>query len=191
MTKHLIVAALSLSLLLTASLYIYAGEKVVDSSEITISPITGDRMYRGAPFTGIAISSYPNGVKSKEEPFQHGRRHGTLKLWFETGQLAFESYYEQGRREGRTTSWWLDGPARSQADYINDLANGFSWEWYRSGETFKKFQYRDGQPYGLQQGWRENGKLFSNYEFRNGRTYGLRKSKLCYTVEDDEKIALN
>ena len=39
---------------------------------------------------------------------------------------------------------------------------------------------------GLQRGYRKNGSLYANYEARNGRIYGLKKSKLCYSLENEK-----
>lgn len=168
-----------------------APSSVVMITDVTIDRATGLRMVDGKPFTGLAVSTFTNGNPASEERFENGRRHGTLRRWFQEGGLAFESRYEAGRREGVTTSWWRNGNLRTRTTYVNDRPDGVAWSWYRNGMKFKRFQYVGGRPTGLQQGWRQNGKLFSNFEYRNGRTYGLRNSNLCVELEDEQFVASN
>lgn len=176
--------------LVAAIVYEVNREVVVERSEISISPTTGDRVFQGEPFSGLAVSYYANGNMAKAEQFLDGRRHGYVKHWFADGVLGFESTYQIGRREGVATSWWSNGNRRSETSYIDDQVQGVSWRWYKTGEKFKRFNYVAGQPAGLQQAWRSNGKLFSNFEYKNGRVYGLKKANLCFGLEDEE-ILLN
>ena len=163
--------------------------QIADLSDISIDPETGDRMYRGRPFTGEARRYGANGTLVRAEQFTDGRRNGHLKMWFASGVPAYEAMYAAGRREGTATSWWSNGRKRSTTHFVDDRAEGIAWSWYRSGEKFKRHNYSRGQPAGLQQGWRRNGTLFSNFEIRNGRAYGLRNSNLCVGLED-EQIAI-
>lgn len=163
---------------------------LVKRSEISIDKQTGVRLYQGKPFTGDAITYYPDGKKSKMESFHKGMRHGYLKQWFPSGILSFDSNYIHGYKNGETKSWWRTGKLRSLAHYQNGKVHGEVKQWYASGERFKKMNYQDGKEVGLQQAWRRNGKLYSNYEYVDGRIYGLKRSNMCYELKD-EKITLN
>ena len=160
----------------------------VAAEELSIDARNGLRVLDGWPFTGVAIQEASDGQIISEEPYQRGRRNGTLRRWFDNGQLAFASEYEKGRREGVTISWWRNGMARSFTRYDNDRPDGVALQWYRGGQRFKRLNYEDGRPVGLQQGWRQNGKLFSNFEFRGGRIYGLRNANLCVELSDEELV---
>tara|TARA_R110002049_G_scaffold25557_7_gene89668 strand:+ start:1577 stop:2146 length:570 start_codon:yes stop_codon:yes gene_type:complete len=157
----------------------------VSLDELRIDPSSGDRIYNGLPFTGLAVQRRGDGQLASEEPFKNGRRHGLLRRWFDNGELAFESAYERGRRDGMTRSWWRNGNIRSKTMYVEDKANGIAWRWYRDGEKFKRYSFSAGVPSGIQQAWRRNGKLFSNFEYRNGRAYGLRNANLCVELENE------
>ncbi|MEM1262880.1 MAG: toxin-antitoxin system YwqK family antitoxin [Pseudomonadota bacterium] len=161
-------------------------EPAVLLDEISIDSNTGQRLYRGAVFTGAAERYGANGQRVRLEQFVHGRREGALRLWFMDGAIAYDATYRDGRREGLATSWWRNGQLRSRTMFVDDQPDGFAWSWYRTGERYKRYQYAAGQPVGLQQAWRRNGKLFSNFEYRNGRAYGLRNANMCVELADGE-----
>lgn len=163
---------------------------IASLSDITIDPLSGDRIYNGQSFTGEARQYDESGTLMRAEQFVNGRRSGHFKMWFRSSLPAFESVYVNGRREGLAKSWWSNGKQRSETWFVNDMPHGVARSWYSSGEKYKRYQYDLGAPTGLQQAWRKNGKLFSNFEYRNGRSYGLRNSNLCVELED-EKIAQN
>lgn len=163
----------------------------IDSKLIHISHATGLRMYQNKPFTGDAVTFYPNGKMAKREHFKQGLRDGFLTQWFENGTLAFDSRYVAGVLEGTTLSWWSNGNMRSESVYRQGKVNGTSLQWYATGELFKKMNYVDGQEVGLQQAWRRNGKLFSNYEYINGRVFGLKRSNMCVELENEEVVESN
>lgn len=173
-----------------ALLIVFLWWKVVDAPlRVTDTDIAinaqGLRILEDAPFSGEVVRRHPNGVVAAIEQFKNGRRHGLFRQWFNTGELAFESFYQSGRREGHTRSWWFNGNPRSVTYYVNGLPDGEARSWYRSGLPFKRFNYVQGQPSGLQQAWRENGKLFSNFEYKNGRVFGLRKANTCVGLENE------
>ncbi|MCL1152332.1 toxin-antitoxin system YwqK family antitoxin [Shewanella ulleungensis] len=160
----------------------------VASQHISISPTTGLRMYQNSPFTGDAVTFYPNGQMAKLAHFEQGLRDGFLRQWFENGTLAFDSHYVFGVLEGITRSWWSNGNMRSESVYHQGKVNGTSLQWYATGERFKKMNYVDGVEAGLQQAWRRNGKLFSNYQYINGRVFGLKRSNMCVGLENEEVV---
>lgn len=186
--------AVGIGLTILLSINLVAAERIqkvpvagsVDATRIIIDRKTGDRTLDGQPFTGTALTHFPNGAIARSEQFANGRRDGLLRMWFANGTLAFESRYREGRRAGSTTSWWSNGIKRSETYYADDKPDGIVWHWYRNGAQFKRHSYAAGVPVGLQKAWRKNGKLYSNFEYRNGRTYGLRNANLCMELNDEE-----
>lgn len=158
------------------------------SQHISISHITGLRLYHKEPFTGDAVTYYPNGKMAKLAHFEQGLRDGFLKQWFDNGTLAFDSKYRAGVLEGTTRSWWSNGNMRSESIYLQGKVNGVSLQWYATGELFKKMNYENGLEVGLQQAWRRNGKLYSNYQYINGRVFGLKRANMCVGLEDENVI---
>lgn len=183
----ILIASLGASLAIsTVSAFQVESRLVVDKSEISIEKNTGERVYKGIPFTGDAVTFYPSGQMAILEQYQDGRWQGYKKRWFANGSLSSEAYYQNGYSDGLHTSWWGSGNLRSQTHYQAGQLHGSALKWYPSGVQFKKLNYLNGQPTGLQQAWRENGKLFSNFEYKNGRIYGLNKANLCVVLEDEE-----
>jgi hypothetical protein len=144
------------------------------SQHISISHTTGLRLYQKEPFSGDAVTYYPNGEMAKLAHFEQGLRDGFLKQWFDNGTLAFDSKYR--------------GNMRSESIYLQGKVNGVSLQWYATGELFKKMNYENGLEVGLQQAWRRNGKLYSNYQYINGRVFGLKRANMCVGLEDENVI---
>lgn len=160
----------------------------ISSSELYLHTTEGVFLYNQTPYTGVAVSSYPNGTLATETTYSEGKRHGSLKRWFRDGTLSFVAQYQQGKQHGVSESYWRNGQLRSRARFEHGIAEGVQEQWYSSGQLFKRTQLVHGQEQGLQQSWRENGALYNNYEARNGRTFGLKRASLCFQL-DDEKIA--
>jgi len=165
-------------------------DEIVNIKQLSIERSTGLRLLGDEPFSGEAVQYYANGNMATLAVFLHGKRHGLLKKWFDSGLVSFDSNYAGGRLNGLTKSWWSNGVLRSETRYLDGKTHGKSQQWYASGEKFKKMNYESGHEVGLQQAWRKNGKLFSNYEYVNGRVFGLKRSNMCFGLKD-EKISIN
>lgn len=159
----------------------------VPASEIQLRANEGLFYYNDLPFTGAAISFYPNKVKASIDKYRDGLPHGIQRKWFDTGILSFERNYDTGKIHGFVYSWWKNGEKRSTSYYKNGIGQGDQWQWYPNGAKFKKVHLVDGRESGMQQSWRNNGKLYNNYEVVGNRIYGLKRSQLCFEL-DDEKI---
>jgi len=165
-------------------------EVLVDAREIKLRRNEG-LVYSGAiPFSGYAVTHYPDSSLSEKAGYLNGKRHGTMERWSLNGKTMFKSEYKTGRRHGQTMSWWPNGNIRSVSNFHNDLLHGEALQWYESGKIFKRLNYNMGTEEGLQKAWRKNGKLYANFEVRNGRTFGLKRANLCFELKD-ETIALS
>ena len=74
----------------------------------------------------------------------------------------------------------------SHFNFYLGKAHGEQRKWYPSSEIYKIMNFDKGIESGLQRGYRKNGSLYANYDLRNGRIYGLKKSKLCYSLENEK-----
>jgi len=157
----------------------------VASDSLVLIPEKGLVFLAGQPFSGYAVSSYPNGVQAASIGYWKGKKHGTYRKWFESGLLSFESHYVDGKQQGYTRTWWKNGQLRSESNFKYGKPDGVQQQWYKSGALFKRRQLVAGREHGLQQSWRENGKLYNNYEAKNGRIFGLKRSTLCYQLDDE------
>jgi hypothetical protein len=48
-------------------------------------------VWKGQPFTGVAVEFFPNGKPCSEVPHIEGVRHGLLRAWHPSGQLREEA----------------------------------------------------------------------------------------------------
>ncbi|WP_235904666.1 toxin-antitoxin system YwqK family antitoxin [Patiriisocius marinus] len=156
----------------------------ISISQLTLHPNEGLLYQNEKPFTGIAVSKYPNGIPSEKVTYLNGIKNGLQTKWFADGIKSFETTYTNGKRNGTSTTWWKNGKLRSQGSYTNGIAQGTHEQWYISGAPFKKLSLVNGKEEGLQQSWRENGKIYNNYEAKNGRIFGLKRANLCFQLED-------
>jgi len=150
----------------------------------------GEVQYHNKPFTGSTELHNSAGLLIESVDYLEGKRNGYFKKWFNNGEPSFESVYVNGKQDGKATSWWRNGKLRSEAQFKNGTAHGLQRQWYKSGALFKEIRLNQGQEEGLQKSWRENGKIYNNYEAKNGRIFGLKRSKLCFSL-DNEKIDIN
>ncbi|MEM9142204.1 MAG: toxin-antitoxin system YwqK family antitoxin [Bacteroidota bacterium] len=141
--------------------------------------------FKGRPFSGQAIAYHQNGMPSLKIHYSNGLKHGDYFKYFKDGSTSFQGHYVHGKPHGEAKSWWRNGNLRSTSNYVNGIGQGAQWQWYKNGVMFKRIQLVDGKEEGIQQSWRKNGKLYNNYEAKNGRVFGLKRSKLCFSLENE------
>jgi hypothetical protein len=66
-------------------------------------------VYRGEPFSGIAISYYGDGQVESLRPCLNGFPHGYCRWWHDNGQLSQEWTAFAGMGHGWGTTWNEDG----------------------------------------------------------------------------------
>jgi len=163
--------------------YSFHGSVIWDS--LVLKPDKGLVYYVDQPFTGLAIKHHANGIQASSEAYKGGKREGLFEKWFASGLKSYSCPYTAGKREGTAYSWWKNGNLRSEANYAADIPHGLQKQWYVGGSLFKILQLNQGKEEGIQQSWRENGKLYNNYEAVNGRIFGLKRSKLCFSLDEE------
>ena len=117
-----------------------------------------------------------------------GKRQNKTEKWYSNGKLMEVSSYHNGKLNGEKKVWVFNNEQIliSQLNYKLGKAHGEQRKWYPSGEIYKIMNFDNGIESGIQKAFRKNGALYANYEARDGRIYGLKKSKLCYSLEDEE-----
>ena len=80
---------------------------------------------------------------------------------------------------------WENGTLASQSFYENGLKQGVDKKWFSNGQLSKLRNLVDGKEHGFQKAWLANGKLYVNYEAKNGRIFGMRRANSCYRLEDE------
>ncbi len=161
-------------------------ESPIEQDSLVLVPERGLVYYLGKPFSGAAVSFYPNGNIALRNEYVEGKTHGLCSRWFADGTISYESEYIQGKKNGSTKTWWRNGNLRSESQLQAGISQGVQRQWYKSGHLFKVRNIINGKEDGLQQSWRENGKLYNNYEAKNGRIFGLKRAELCFELDSEQ-----
>lgn len=160
----------------------------VPLDSLTLQAEEGLLYQRDVPFTGTAITFYPNGEPARKTQYEKGKREGKDWKWSPQGKLSYEANYVANKLDGQVRSWWFDGQIRSESHFVAAKADGKQRQWYKSGALFKELNLKAGKEVGMQKAYRENGELYANYEARNGRFFGLRRGSLCFALSDEEIV---
>ena len=95
-----------------------AEQKVVSSDKLQLRGKSGSQLTyipnQDTPFTGKAVSFYPNGQKAHEKNFKDGKKDGLATGWHENGQKRWEGNYKDGKRDGLWIYYNEDGKERSR-----------------------------------------------------------------------------
>ena len=159
--------------------------QTVYEKDIVFAKKNGHAYFKGEPFSGKVVSHYADGTISSFISYEKGLKHGNYYKFFQDGSTSFHGKYVNGKPHGYAVSWWSNGNLRSKSNFVNGVGQGVQWQWYENGAKFKKIQLVNGREEGIQQSWRVNGKLYNNYEAKNGRIFGLKRSKLCFSLENE------
>ena len=73
--------------------------------------------YQGAPFTGILVTTYPNGNLNSEIQCINGYPEGFEREYFENGQIREESFIIKNRPYGLIRQWDKNGNLISEYDW--------------------------------------------------------------------------
>ncbi|MEN2284324.1 membrane-binding protein [Algoriphagus sp. SE2] len=163
-------------------------EIIAAKSDLTYDHKTSLWLQNGLPFSGSAVSYYPDNSLKEKIGIANGKKQNETIQWYEDGHYKNISSYHEGKLHGDKKVWSQDSAHILIAHYTfqNGKAHGEQKKWYPTGELFKVLHLNMGKEEGLQQAFRTNGDLYANYEARNGRIFGLKKSTLCYSLEDEE-----
>ena len=96
------------------------------------------------PFTGVYITTYPNGQKQEEINYKDGKQEGLVTKWYENGQKQSERNYKDGKQEGLGIVWYENGQKESEGNYKDDKPEGLVTSWYENGQKKSEVNYKDG-----------------------------------------------
>lgn len=100
--------------------------KPVPQVEVDLEELEDDHygfVQNGEPFSGIAVSRYPNGEMESRRPCLNGMPHGLCRWWHENGQLSAEWTAFLGMGHGWATEWHENGQVanRTYAEFGRPL----------------------------------------------------------------------
>ena len=161
---------------------------IKDASSLKYNNTTSEWYDNGNLYSGFIFDYYDDKtLKIKMSVFK-GKRQNETQKWYPNGKLMEVSNYQEGKLNGEKKVWDSNNNHTlvSHFNFYLGKAHGEQRKWYPSGEIYKIMNFDKGIESGLQRGYRKNGSLYANYEARNGRIYGLKKSKLCYSLENEK-----
>lgn len=166
-------------------------ENVKNIASLKYQNSTSEWFFEGKLYSGFIVDYYDDKSLKLKMSIYRGKRHKRTEKWYPNGKLKEVSNYHNGQLNGEKKVWMSNNEHTlvSQLNYRLGKANGEQRKWYPSGEIYKIMNFDNGIESGIQKAYRKNGALYANYEARNGRIYGLKKSKLCYSLEN-EKVQL-
>ncbi len=116
--------------------YFHDGQVQMKGASLTLS--TDDKQ---GPFTFY----YENGNKQGEGNYNHGKRVGYWKWWYESGSVqVLDNYGEDGTLDGEWKSFYESGQLKGEGNYKNGKFNGL-WKWYyKNGKKSALERYKEG-----------------------------------------------
>lgn len=163
-------------------------EKTVLKSSLRYDHKQSRWLLGDVPFSGFAISYYPDGSLMEKFGILNGRKQNVAIKYYPDGHFKNVSNYHEGKLDGEKKVWTSDAAHVLIAHYQfrKGRAHGEQKKWYATGELFKVLHLKMGREEGIQKAFRENGALYANYEAREGRIFGLKKAALCYGLEEEQ-----
>lgn len=93
-------------------------------------------VWKGKPFTGVAIEYFPDGKLQSEVPHIDGLEHGLKRAWYPSGQLRKEANLWYGSLHGHLREW--DEQGRLISEMIGELGVGVAERrWDEQGRLVK------------------------------------------------------
>ena len=163
-------------------------DNIQNISSLKYNNLTSEWFFDGYLYSGFIVDYYDNKKLKLKMSVYQGKRQNKTEKWYSNCKLMEVSSYHNGKLNGEKKVWVFTNEhiLISQLNYKLGKAHGEQRKWYPSGEIYKIMNFDDGIESGIQKAFRKNGALYANYEARDGRIYGLKKSKLCYSLEDEE-----
>ena len=141
------------------------------------------------------IGIHENGNKSFEAPWQHGARHGTVKLWsmdgtlqseyswsfgvatksaefYSDGTLRMESVNLSGKGHRTDKQWYADGTLKREIHYVDGEKDGEANYFYPDGSDSLRSTYQQGYLTGPVNAWHQNGTRMSKLNYIAGEMDG-------------------
>lgn len=93
--------AMAMTLAVVFAVAGYGEQRVVKKNRLVLRGYLYYEITSEEPFTGIAVSYWPNGQKKTEYEYRDGKNHGKDIAWYENGQKMWEKEYCVGHLVSR------------------------------------------------------------------------------------------
>ena len=129
------------------------------------------------PFTGHAISKFPNGKTSYDAELTAGKTHGRVTTFHENGTKQFETQYRNGVKHGLETNWYSNGTRQLQVNYKDGKRHGKMTSWQGNGLKDMEIFFVEGLLDGPLNLFDENEQILSKRIYKKGRLASPRPTK--------------
>lgn len=100
---------------------------------------------KGKLVSGVVKWYLNNKRVGKEIPFRKGLKHGTARVFYETGRPMRETSYQNGLKHGNSTLYYEDGRLKQRMSYKKGKADGVEKNYYKSGRQGDEVYYQNGK----------------------------------------------
>ncbi len=150
-------------------------------------------------FENGVVKSQIEYLKGTRTDTAEGIKDGMEKVYYNTGQLAFEVKnvkglregqlhwydregnhlevirYQKGKRHGLNQIFYADGTLRIEVNYINDHKEGPEKYYFSTGKLASEVTFKNGKKEGLQKEYNEDCTLNSDVMYKHGYKEGEKR----------------
>ena len=128
------------------------------------------------PFTGRALSKFPNGQPRYDANIVNGKPHGIVTIYHNNGQALFAAPYRKGIQQGVEKNWHPDGQLQFSINYENGRRHGKMTSWRRDGSRQMDIFFVQGKIHGPFIVYEEDGQKSAHRIYHEGKLVFTRKT---------------
>ncbi len=99
--------------------------------------------------------------------------NGLNQVWYENGQLWYESNTLDNKTEGLFRQWGPSGEKECEVMFVLNKKEGLYQEWHPSGQRVIERFYRANKLHGPYRAWYSSGQLQCEGYYKNGKKHGI------------------
>lgn len=165
---------------------------VKNKSDANFQLKNGVLFFDEKPYSGTVKDFYEDGNLKTSSEYYLGKRQGKYFGFYSNQNKWFERFYQNGIKTGIHKGWFKDGQQMFEYQLNNNgVYDGSIKDWHFNGQLAKHFHFVDGKEDGSQKVWKLNGKIRANFFSVNGDRHGLIGLKNCVSVLSEENVSLS
>lgn len=119
---------------------------------------------------GTVKTWYESGEKESSGLMKGHVKHGKWQLWHKNGKLKQEAYRLAGKQHGNYTTWFASGQKKFETTFVNHERRGLSRSWWPNGTKGSEVGFKSDVRHGPAAWWDVRGELLLRLQYRDGRT---------------------
>jgi|GEM_PF-829406 len=124
---------------------------------------------------GLEKVYYNTGQLAFEVNNVEGKREGALNWYDREGHHLEIIHFQKGKRHGVNKIFFADGTLRIEVNYINDNKEGPEKYYFSTGKLASEVTYKNGKKEGLQKEYNEDGTLNNDVMYKNAYKEGEKR----------------